>query len=176
MVGMGDLFLFSIVRIPSPLKSSAQPTPTCSTTASCFPQPPGWRACSIGGIVWGILGDKRGRLSVLFGSILIYSLANIGNGFVNSFRAIRRAAFCRRLWPGRRAGRGRYPGGRNPPQSHTGLWYHARSHHGCAGRHCRLLHCPPLRLARLLLHRRRPGYTAAAVARAGIRVGHVCPR
>jgi MFS family permease len=38
----------------------------------------------IGGIVWGILGDKRGRLSVLFGSILIYSLANIGNGFVTS--------------------------------------------------------------------------------------------
>src|SRR5262245_55558014 len=38
----------------------------------------------IGGIVWGILGDKKGRLSVLFGSILIYSLANIGNGFVTS--------------------------------------------------------------------------------------------
>ena len=37
----------------------------------------------IGGIVWGILGDKRGRLTVLFGSILVYSLANIANGFVN---------------------------------------------------------------------------------------------
>ncbi len=36
----------------------------------------------LGGIVWGILGDKRGRLSVLFGSILLYSLANIANGFV----------------------------------------------------------------------------------------------
>lgn len=35
-----------------------------------------------GGIFWGILGDKKGRLSVLFGSILTYSLANIGNGFV----------------------------------------------------------------------------------------------
>jgi MFS family permease len=41
----------------------------------------------IGGIVWGVLGDKRGRLSVLFGSILIYSLANIGNGFVTSLGA-----------------------------------------------------------------------------------------
>jgi MFS family permease len=41
----------------------------------------------IGGIFWGILGDKKGRLSVLFGSILIYSLANIGNGFVNSVGA-----------------------------------------------------------------------------------------
>ena len=38
----------------------------------------------IGGIVWGILGDKKGRLSVLFGSILIYSIANIANGFVAS--------------------------------------------------------------------------------------------
>jgi MFS transporter, putative metabolite:H+ symporter len=36
----------------------------------------------IGGIIWGIMGDKRGRLSVLFGSIILYSLANIANGFV----------------------------------------------------------------------------------------------
>jgi MFS transporter, putative metabolite:H+ symporter len=38
----------------------------------------------VGGILWGIIGDKRGRLSVLFGSILLYSVANIINGFVNS--------------------------------------------------------------------------------------------
>jgi MFS family permease len=36
----------------------------------------------IGGIVWGVLGDKKGRKSVLFGSILLYSLATISNGFV----------------------------------------------------------------------------------------------
>lgn len=36
----------------------------------------------IGGIIWGIMGDKRGRLSVLFGSIVLYSLANIANGMV----------------------------------------------------------------------------------------------
>ncbi len=36
----------------------------------------------IGGLFWGILGDKKGRLSVLFGSIIMYSLANIANGFV----------------------------------------------------------------------------------------------
>ena len=41
----------------------------------------------MGGIVWGIMGDKKGRLSVLFGSILIYSLANIGNGLVTSVGA-----------------------------------------------------------------------------------------
>lgn len=37
----------------------------------------------VGGIFWGVLGDKKGRLSVLFGSIITYSLANIANGFVN---------------------------------------------------------------------------------------------
>ena len=36
----------------------------------------------VGGILWGVLGDKKGRLSVLFGSIMMYSLANIANGFV----------------------------------------------------------------------------------------------
>ncbi len=42
----------------------------------------------IGGLVWGILGDKKGRLSVLFGSILVYSLANIANGFVSEIATI----------------------------------------------------------------------------------------
>ena len=37
----------------------------------------------IGGLLWGILGDKKGRLKVLFGSILLYSVANIANAFVN---------------------------------------------------------------------------------------------
>ena len=38
----------------------------------------------IGGIIWGIMGDKRGRLSVLFGSIILYSIANFSNGFVHT--------------------------------------------------------------------------------------------
>ncbi len=38
----------------------------------------------IGGLLWGVLGDKRGRLSVLFGSIVTYSVANILNGLVES--------------------------------------------------------------------------------------------
>src|SRR3972149_8679205 len=38
----------------------------------------------VGGIVWGILGDKKGRLSTLFLTILLYSLANIANGFVQT--------------------------------------------------------------------------------------------
>ena len=38
----------------------------------------------VGGILWGMLGDKRGRLSVMFGSITLYSIANIANGMVHS--------------------------------------------------------------------------------------------
>lgn len=38
----------------------------------------------VGGVLWGILGDRRGRLSVLFGSILLYSLANFANGYVGT--------------------------------------------------------------------------------------------
>lgn len=37
----------------------------------------------VGGLLWGILGDRRGRVSALFGSILLYSLANLGNAFVH---------------------------------------------------------------------------------------------
>ena len=37
----------------------------------------------VGGIAWGVLGDRRGRLSVLFGSIVLYSIANIANAFVH---------------------------------------------------------------------------------------------
>jgi MFS family permease len=46
----------------------------------------------VGGVLWGVLGDKRGRLSVLFGSITLYSLANIANGFVGSLESY---AWCR---------------------------------------------------------------------------------
>lgn len=38
----------------------------------------------LGGLLWGIWGDKRGRVTVLFGSILIYSIANICNAFATS--------------------------------------------------------------------------------------------
>ena len=46
----------------------------------------------MGGIVWGILGDKKGRLSVLFGTILLYSIANLLNGMItniNQYYALR---------------------------------------------------------------------------------------
>jgi len=46
----------------------------------------------LGGLLWGILGDKKGRISVLFGSILMYSLANIANGLVTN---IEQYTLCR---------------------------------------------------------------------------------
>jgi MFS family permease len=82
MVDMYDLFLFSIVRVPSLRDIGVKPEDMLSEGIYLLNlQTAGLLA---GGIVWGILGDKRGRLSVLFGSILIYSLANIGNGFVTT--------------------------------------------------------------------------------------------
>jgi Major Facilitator Superfamily. len=39
----------------------------------------------LGGVLWGVFGDRKGRLSVLFGSILVYSLANIACGFLTYF-------------------------------------------------------------------------------------------
>ena len=47
-----------------------------------------------GGIIWGIMGDKKGRLSVLFGSIILYSIANIVNGFVQTPNQYALVRFC----------------------------------------------------------------------------------
>ncbi|HYJ38181.1 MAG TPA: MFS transporter, partial [Chitinophagaceae bacterium] len=82
MVDMYDLFIFSIVRVPS-LKAIGIAGDDVLKNGIMLLNLQ-MAGLLIGGIVWGILGDKKGRLSVLFGSILIYSLANIGNGFVTS--------------------------------------------------------------------------------------------
>lgn len=82
MVDMYDLFLFTIVRVPSLTDIGVGQEEMLGTGIYLLNLQ--MAGLLIGGIVWGILGDKRGRLSVLFGSILIYSLANIGNGFVTT--------------------------------------------------------------------------------------------
>ncbi len=82
LVDMYDLFIFSIVRVPS-LKSIGLSGDAVLKNGIMLLNLQ-MAGLLIGGMVWGILGDKKGRLSVLFGSILIYSLANIGNGFVTS--------------------------------------------------------------------------------------------
>ncbi len=82
LVDMYDLFLFSIVRVPS-LKSLGLSDDRLLSDGILLLNLQ-MAGMLIGGLFWGVLGDKKGRLSVLFGSILIYSLANIGNGFVTS--------------------------------------------------------------------------------------------
>ena len=82
LVDMYDLFLFSVVRVPS-LKGLGIDGDRLLSDGLLLLNAQ-MAGLLIGGIFWGILGDKRGRLSVLFGSILLYSLANIGNGFVTS--------------------------------------------------------------------------------------------
>lgn len=83
LVDMYDLFLFSVVRVPSLLSLGTSQEQLLDDGIILLNLQ--MAGLLIGGIFWGILGDKRGRLSVLFGSILIYSLANIANGFVTSF-------------------------------------------------------------------------------------------
>ena len=79
-VDIYDLLLFGIVRVPS-LRDMGLTTDEISTVGGRILN---WQMAGLllGGILWGVLGDKRGRLSVLFGSIITYSIANIACGFV----------------------------------------------------------------------------------------------
>ncbi len=81
-VDIYDLLLFSIIRIES-LKSLQLNDAQILTHGEGIIQWQMW-GLLIGGVIWGVMGDKKGRLSVLFGSILLYSLANIANGFVQT--------------------------------------------------------------------------------------------
>lgn len=76
-VDIYDLLLFGIVRIPS-LKDMHLDADTVGTMIINYQM----IGLVLGGIVWGIFGDKKGRLSVLFGSIIVYSVANIACGFL----------------------------------------------------------------------------------------------
>ena len=79
-VDVFDLLLFNIIRKPS-LKSLGLDENSIDATGEYMLNIQ-MIGLVIGGILWGILGDKKGRLSVLFGSILLYSIATIANGFV----------------------------------------------------------------------------------------------
>jgi len=81
-VDIYDLLLFSIVRRTS-LQSIGVPDDQLLTQGEFVLQSQ-MVGLLLGGLIWGVMGDKKGRLSVLFGSILLYSLANIANGFVTT--------------------------------------------------------------------------------------------
>lgn len=81
-VDVYDIILFSAVRVPSLRDIGIPETEITSVAIQLINiQVLGM---VIGGIAWGMLGDRRGRQSVLFGSILLYSLATFANAFVTS--------------------------------------------------------------------------------------------
>lgn len=81
-VDIYDLLLFSIIRIPS-LKSLGLDNAAIARDG-LFIINIQMLGLLVGGIFWGVLGDKKGRLKVLYASIILYSLGNIANGFVQS--------------------------------------------------------------------------------------------
>lgn len=81
-VDIYDLILFSIVRVKSLQGLGVAKEQILDRGVLLLDMQMG--GMLLGGILWGILGDKRGRLSVLFGSIFMYSAANIANGFVQT--------------------------------------------------------------------------------------------
>ncbi len=84
-VDVYDLLLFSVVRTKSLLELKIPEEALLDTGLSLL----NWMLVGmmLGGVVWGILGDKRGRRSVLFGSILIYSMANFLNAYVTDLES-----------------------------------------------------------------------------------------
>ena len=84
-VDIYDLLLFTIVREPSLAGIGVVLSDTPQVIAAST-KIINWQMVGllIGGVLWGTIGDKKGRLSVLFGSIALYSVANFATGFVQS--------------------------------------------------------------------------------------------
>jgi MFS family permease len=89
-VDIYDLLLFTIVKKSSVLAVGATDATLLADSTKII----NWQMLGllIGGIVWGVLGDKKGRLSVLFGSIILYSVANFVTGFIQT---VDQYAWCR---------------------------------------------------------------------------------
>jgi len=84
-VDIYDLILFSIVRVPSLTELGLSGKELIDTGVYIFNMQ--MAGMLIGGIIWGILGDRKGRLKIMFGSIFLYSVANAANGTVHSVTA-----------------------------------------------------------------------------------------
>jgi len=82
-VDVYDLVLFGVIRVPSLKGIGISSDADLAIYGKILLNYQMWGMLA-GGIFWGILGDKKGRLSVLFGSIFLYSIANILNGTIHS--------------------------------------------------------------------------------------------
>ncbi|OZI08434.1 MFS transporter [Siphonobacter sp. BAB-5385] len=80
-VDVYDLILFGVIRNPSLRELGVPEDQLLAQGTTLF----NWQMAGmlLGGIFWGVIGDKKGRKSVLFGSIVMYSLANAINGLIN---------------------------------------------------------------------------------------------
>ena len=81
-VDIYDLLLFGIIRKQSLMDLGLSGTAIATVGENIISIQ--MAGLLIGGIIWGIMGDRKGRLSVLFGSIILYSIANIANGLVTN--------------------------------------------------------------------------------------------
>lgn len=81
-VDVYDLLLFSAIRTPSLADIGIQGSDSLEVGLRLL----NWQMCGLllGALCWGVLGDKRGRVTVLFGSILIYSIANLLNAYIQT--------------------------------------------------------------------------------------------
>jgi MFS family permease len=89
-VDIYDLLLFTIVKAPSMRAVGATDISMLADSTSVINRQ--MVGLLIGGVAWGVLGDKKGRLSVLFGSIILYSIANFFTGFAHT---VNEYAWCR---------------------------------------------------------------------------------
>ena len=84
-VDIYDLVIFSIVRVQSFHDIGIPDTDMRTGAEYVLNMQMG--GLLLGGIIWGIIGDKFGRIKVLFGSILLYSFANMANAYVNNINS-----------------------------------------------------------------------------------------
>jgi putative MFS transporter len=91
MVDVYDMALFGVVRVQSLNTLGVTGAQALSAGVLLL----NWQMAgmALGGMLWGVLGDKRGRRSILLGSIVLYSIANIANAFVNSVDTYAAARF-----------------------------------------------------------------------------------
>lgn len=94
-VDIYDLLLFTIVREPS-LAGLGVDLSVRQDVINASTKVINWQMWGllIGGIIWGVMGDRKGRLSVLFGSIILYSIANFFTGFVQTVDQYAHARFA----------------------------------------------------------------------------------
>lgn len=91
-VDIYDLLLFTIVRKPSLVDIGVTDAQMILASAKIIDRQ--MIGLLIGGVIWGIMGDRKGRLSVLFGSIMLYSVANFLTGYVQTVEQYAWARFA----------------------------------------------------------------------------------